>query len=170
MKTTKVLGVGLALGLGSLLGACAVDTAPDRPGESVLESDDELRNRIFCGGIAGLPCPDGYTCVDDPTDNCNPAKGGADCAGYCKKAKPSPSACKADPSKTYISTDPNQCAVIKFFCAEGEPFFDDCGCGCQTKAGVTCGTATCGAGEYCCNESCSICAPEGGFCTMQFCG
>lgn len=42
-------------------------------------------DRQFCGGIAGFPCPEGYVCVDDPTDDCNPRKGGADCGGYCKR-------------------------------------------------------------------------------------
>ncbi len=37
----------------------------------------------MCGGFAGFPCPDGYTCVDDPRDSCDPAAGGADCAGTC---------------------------------------------------------------------------------------
>ena len=37
----------------------------------------------FCGGIAGLPCPEGYTCVDDPRDDCDPLAGGADCGGIC---------------------------------------------------------------------------------------
>ncbi len=35
--------------------------------------------------------------------------------------------------------------------------------------GVACGTNTCAAGEYCCNESCGICAAPGGSCTMQLC-
>lgn len=39
----------------------------------------------MCGGIAGFPCPDGMKCVDDPSDNCDPAQGGADCAGICVK-------------------------------------------------------------------------------------
>ncbi len=38
---------------------------------------------IFCGGIAGLPCPTGMTCVDWPGDNCDPNAGGADCIGIC---------------------------------------------------------------------------------------
>jgi len=39
---------------------------------------------IACGGIGGnVPCPTGTTCVDDPTDDCDPAKGGADCGGIC---------------------------------------------------------------------------------------
>jgi|SRR5581483_3455930 len=35
---------------------------------------------------------------------------------------------------------------------------------------VTCGTKTCGAGEYCCNASCGICAPEGYACIQIACG
>ena len=35
--------------------------------------------------------------------------------------------------------------------------------------GDKCGTSVCQKGEYCCNESCGICAPEGGFCTTQVC-
>ena len=38
-----------------------------------------------CGGIAGFPCPGDKTCVDDPSDNCDPARGGADCGGICVK-------------------------------------------------------------------------------------
>ena len=37
----------------------------------------------FCGGIAGIPCPDGQTCVDNPNDDCDPKNGGADCGGIC---------------------------------------------------------------------------------------
>ncbi|MCK6575460.1 BPTI/Kunitz-type proteinase inhibitor domain-containing protein, partial [Myxococcota bacterium] len=37
----------------------------------------------FCGGFAGLPCPAGEICIDDPTDDCDPAAGGADCGGIC---------------------------------------------------------------------------------------
>ena len=39
----------------------------------------------FCGGIAGIPCPEGYTCVDNPCDSCNPKTGGADCGGLCRR-------------------------------------------------------------------------------------
>jgi len=37
----------------------------------------------FCGGIAGIACPDGQTCIDDPVDSCDPDCGGADCGGIC---------------------------------------------------------------------------------------
>ncbi|HVH44402.1 MAG TPA: hypothetical protein VM925_18745, partial [Labilithrix sp.] len=35
--------------------------------------------------------------------------------------------------------------------------------------GEPCGPTTCGVDEYCCNESCGICAPTGGACTQQVC-
>ena|SRR6185503_17389476 len=33
-----------------------------------------------------------------------------------------------------------------------------------------CGSNVCDVDEYCCNESCGICAPLGGSCTQEFCG
>ena len=36
-----------------------------------------------CGGIAGITCPSGQTCVDNPSDGCDPSAGGADCSGEC---------------------------------------------------------------------------------------
>ncbi|KAM5381814.1 hypothetical protein ACJZ2D_002804 [Fusarium nematophilum] len=36
-----------------------------------------------CGGFAGLECPKGLWCYDDPTDDCDPENGGADCGGIC---------------------------------------------------------------------------------------
>jgi hypothetical protein len=37
-----------------------------------------------CGGIAGVQCPYGQVCVDDPSDSCDPKHGGADCSGTCE--------------------------------------------------------------------------------------
>lgn len=36
-----------------------------------------------CGGIAGIQCPTGKICMDDPADDCDPKRGGADCPGIC---------------------------------------------------------------------------------------
>ena len=52
-----------------------------RPGECRPRRDDATGQ--FCGGIAALPCPEGYKCVDDPNDTCDPSQGGADCGGIC---------------------------------------------------------------------------------------
>lgn len=41
----------------------------------------------FCGGIAGVPCPAGQSCEDDPNDGCDPKAGGADCGGICVTAE-----------------------------------------------------------------------------------
>jgi hypothetical protein len=38
---------------------------------------------VFCGGFAGIKCKGGKLCVDDPTDDCDPKNGGADCGGIC---------------------------------------------------------------------------------------
>lgn len=46
-----------------------------------------------CGGIAGLTCPDDRTCIDDPSDNCDPACNGADCVGICLLTDPDMSSC-----------------------------------------------------------------------------
>lgn len=50
-----------------------------------IERDGECKKTQAapCGGIAGTRCPEGKVCVDDPADNCDPARGGADCPGRC---------------------------------------------------------------------------------------
>ncbi len=35
--------------------------------------------------------------------------------------------------------------------------------------GIPCGNTTCAAGEYCCNASCNLCAPQGAGCTTIAC-
>jgi hypothetical protein len=34
---------------------------------------------------------------------------------------------------------------------------------------IPCGDTVCTGGNFCCNASCSICAPRGGHCTQQIC-
>jgi hypothetical protein len=112
----------------------------------------------LCGGFANIPCPDGFVCVDDPNDRCDPATGGADCSGIC------------------VPIDVNPCAAI--LCIEGTTCCPQCGgiciasdvpCSENLCVGEPCNQVMCGPGEFCCNESCSICAPLGGVCTDQFC-
>lgn len=53
----------------------------ERAGVSV---DHQGPCKQMCGGIAGIQCPAGMNCVDDPSDSCDPAHGGMDCSGICK--------------------------------------------------------------------------------------
>lgn len=110
----------------------------------------------FCGGLIGKPCPKGYTCVDDPSDDCDPEHGGADCGGIC------------------VRDDP--CAVIR--CMAGTTCCPNCGgicvadgtkCSDKLCRQETCGSVVCGPGEECCNASCSTCVPHGYACTQQAC-
>jgi len=77
--------------------------------------------QTFCGGIGAVQCPTGYDCEDDPSDQCDPSTGGADCGGICVS---------------------------------------------QEQA---CGKGLCGPGQYCCNQSCGLCAPIGGACIQKVC-
>jgi len=44
---------------------------------------------VRCAGFAGLQCPNAnMRCIDDPSDDCDPTKGGADCMGICKCPTP----------------------------------------------------------------------------------
>src|SRR5215471_17801651 len=54
--------------------------APCPPSVACVPNDTVVR----CGGIAGIPCPGDDVCVDDPSDDCDPNAGGADCIGICQ--------------------------------------------------------------------------------------
>ncbi|MGX2040043.1 hypothetical protein ACWJKU_07890 [Methylocaldum sp. MU1018] len=64
-----------------------------RPGTTFnLESAANCTNEpepLSCGGLAGLQCPGDQICVDDPRDDCDPNRGGADCSGICQSKIPS---------------------------------------------------------------------------------
>lgn len=69
------------------------------------ESSSASSKNTTCGGIAGLPCPSGLTCVDDPSDHCDPNAGGADCSGICvMKADVSSSSKTSSSVKTLSSS------------------------------------------------------------------
>lgn len=63
---------------GNACTAAAAGVSIDHEGECASS------NPHACGGLAGIECPAGQACVDDPADSCDPDKGGADCSGICK--------------------------------------------------------------------------------------
>lgn len=53
-----------------------------------MSEEDGLTVRIAeemppCGGKMGAQCPEGWVCVDDASDGCDPELGGKDCGGVC---------------------------------------------------------------------------------------
>ncbi len=112
-------------------------------GECLPDAD-----KVFCGGIAAFPCPGSGNCVDDPSDDCDPKAGGADCGGMCV-------------------CPPNNLLCIEGTHWDGSPSV--CACVPDVPSGVPCGGNVCANGQYCCNASCGICAPPGVACIQIAC-
>lgn len=75
-------GTGVDSGLFQVLAYYFGNTTS--PGEQIFAGTCDS----FCAGIAGIACPDGLKCIDDPADDCDPATGGADCGGICVEPAP----------------------------------------------------------------------------------
>ncbi|HEU4577700.1 MAG TPA: hypothetical protein VFS67_05570 [Polyangiaceae bacterium] len=66
---------------------CAAASCPTNTSCEVVDGQavcTPLEPAPFCGGFAGIACPGSGTCVDDPSDDCDPERGGADCGGICE--------------------------------------------------------------------------------------
>jgi hypothetical protein len=124
---------GVLVGSAVFWGALAC--APAVEAKNVTE--ERSVNGDFCGGFAGIPCPKGFTCVDNPRDDCDPEQGGADCGGICRKENPGQNRCTGEERGLhYVSRDPEACKALLFTCpGRREPFFNACGCGCQAQGG-----------------------------------
>lgn len=129
----------------------------------------------FCGGIAAFRCPGVGECIDDPTDDCNPRTGGADCGGVCvcEQTQTCPRGSVFDPSTKIcgcvrVTVDPNPCATVlcptgtRCELHQGEPT-------CISNGSQDCGPTICSEGRVCCNFSCGVCTEPGMFCTQQAC-
>jgi len=58
---------------------------PETPAQPQAAPDAApLGAPAHCGGFVGAACPGKEECVDDPSDDCDPKKGGADCIGICQ--------------------------------------------------------------------------------------
>jgi hypothetical protein len=132
--------------------SCGICTAPGAGCTKQLCNDSEPPPR--CGGFAGFTCPGFGECIDDPSDDCDPENGGADCGGLC-------------------TCPPGAGAAV--LCAQDSPWSSDPNvCGCDSSAGggtvgETCGKNVCPSGQTCCNASCGICAPPDGACIQIAC-
>jgi hypothetical protein len=105
-----------------------------------------------CGGFAGFACPGSGECIDDPSDDCDPKNGGADCGGICTCMNGAAVLCIQG---TQWSSDPHVCA-----CAP------NAGSG---MAGEACGKTVCPSDQTCCNASCGTCVPPGNACIQIAC-
>lgn len=116
--------------------AAAAGAAVERRGECAPDGE-------FCGGIAGIPCPDGQTCIDDPSDDCDPNMGGADCGGICIDGTTNPCAAILCPvgSECVVKGDVGRCVPVE-----------------------RCGDVVCAPGLVCCNPLAGICTRPGGVC------
>ena len=97
----------------------------------------------FCGGFAGIECPEGQVCVDNPNDDCDPANGGADCGGFCEDApEPDPNSCEGSCGEQAAGGCwcDDLCSVYGDCC-------DDVEVACN--GGTECGDEVCSANEAC---------------------
>src|SRR5688500_12734154 len=95
-----ILMVVAVLGLG---GCAAEAVGVPMP----VGGEGEYLRGSFCGGIAAIVCPEGYTCVDDPSDSCDPGAGGADCGGVCRRTHRA--RCEHGSEYNYVSRSPETC-------------------------------------------------------------
>lgn len=132
---------------------------------------------LTCGGFAGLACPAGLECVDDPNDGCDPSAGGADCAGICQP--PATQACGGllglqcdagelcDYELEDICGAADQTGVCKpqpEFCAE--IYSPVCGCDGVTYSNE-CFANAAGTSISAVGECTSACEDAGNFCTSS---
>lgn len=109
-------------------------------GMSVASDGECPVEPAFCGGIAGIQCPDGQTCIDNPDDGCDPANGGADCGGICVD-EPDPNSCEGSCGGQ---------AAGGCWCDDACAGYGDC---CEdidaVCSGTPCGDEVCGGDEVC---------------------
>jgi hypothetical protein len=123
----------ISLGLG-LVAACDHEQTTPRKGE----------DPIACGGFAGIECPGGLLCIDDPSDDCDPKNGGADCGGIC-----------VEPGGSFCG------GFGGIECPEGQVCVDDPGDDCDPdNGGADCG-GICESGPISCGGFGGFPCPDG---------
>jgi hypothetical protein len=77
------LTVGLAIGLGGTVQAQDAGMYEPEKSDSRPKSATADKKQLPCGGPSVIKCPRGMTCIDDPSDKCDPTKDGLNCPGNC---------------------------------------------------------------------------------------
>ena len=142
---------------------CAYGHVLDAQGCELCGCNPPPVDKVSCGGFAGIACPGGGKCADDPTDSCDPKAGGADCGGICQcvqtvacvqgaKFDNSPHVC-ACVGQVVPPPPPPVCGpVCQIFCEYGN-VLDAAGCPtCKCNpapAADPCATVRCKAGTHC---------------------
>jgi hypothetical protein len=166
------------LAFGAALAGCATDTTDEPVAE---EATDVERGKLGKADLWG-------SCAKrNGGDHCGRRSRGTCwcdelCESYGDCCDDKVSVCDGcdygDPDKHYVAQSPQECMVVKFACEDGAvPFFDDCGCGCQTEhcggiAGLTCSDPE----DVCINEpgTCGTadqmgtCFDRPDFCTKEY--
>ncbi len=118
-------------------------------GDAVCTPIEPPAEPVFCGGIAAFECPGAGQCFDDPSDDCDPENGGADCGGVC------------------------DCSGVLLLCIQGTVFDDDpnvCACVPEEPEVDACATVRCAAGTHCeVVDGGAICAPDENPCNLVDC-
>lgn len=82
--TLLALTLGLAMGLGGNVQAQdGMHEGYKSDSKSHHMDKKELPKELPCGGPSVIKCPRGMSCVDDPSDKCDPTKDGLNCPGKC---------------------------------------------------------------------------------------
>ncbi|KAF2101797.1 hypothetical protein NA57DRAFT_35466, partial [Rhizodiscina lignyota] len=108
-------------------GICTPTKSTTLTARATTSANPESENKS-CGGLLGKQCDAGYDCLDDPSDDCDPSKGGADCIGICT------------PSKTCGGFVGKPCAD-GYYCYNSNSQCTDC-FGTCVKTGGSCGGFT----------------------------
>lgn len=128
-------------------------------GTSVISEGACEPQAATCGGFAGTACPEGFECVDDPSDDCDPNNGGADCMGLCEERACPLLAC--DPICDNGSVlDANGCETCE--CIVPQPI-NSCidACGGKSHNGACWCDDACVGYQDCCEDLENFCgAPE----------
>jgi len=118
---------------------------PGAPTEGLPSSSGTSASKAPCGGLGAAKCPSGSTCIDDPSDACDPKNGGADCGGICVAAacsasKPCASGYKCGDKGTCLEVTIATCGGLELkSCPGGTRCVDDATDGCDPKTGgVSC--------------------------------